>query len=309
MTAFVHATVLGPEVVELLAPSRPGVRICDGTVGGGGHSELLLDAASPDATLLGLDRDPSALEAAGARLARFGDRVRLQHARYSELPELGEAPFDAILLDLGVSSPQLDHAERGFSFRNDGPLDMRMDPTSGEPATELIDRVSEPELVRILREYGEERFAGRIARRMKEERAAGRLSTTAELQRTISGAVPTRERHKDPATRTFQALRIAVNDELGELERFLDAMLTLLAPGGRVAIISFHSLEDGLVKHRFRALAKESGLPDDIAAQLQIAPPPLRLLTKKAVRASDEELARNPRARSACLRAAERISA
>lgn len=307
MTAFDHLTVLGPEVRDLLAPAR-AQRLCDGTLGGGGHSELLLDAAPADATLLGLDRDPLALAAAGARLARFGDRVRLRHARFSELPTLGESPFDAIVLDLGVSSPQLDQGDRGFSFRNDGPLDMRMDPTSGEAATELIDRLEIDELAHILRTYGEERFAGRIARRIKEEREAGRLHTTAELQRCIAGAVPTRERHKDPATRTFQALRIAVNDELGELERFLDAMLELLTPGGRVAIISFHSLEDGLVKHRFRALAKESGLPPDIAAQMNIEGPKLRVLTGKPVRASDDEVNRNPRARSACLRVAEKVA-
>lgn len=302
--------MLGPEVRELLAPER-ALRLCDGTVGGGGHSELLLEAAPAEATLLGLDRDPQALAAARQRLARFGARVRLEHARFSELATLlatsGEPPFDAIVLDLGVSSPQLDQGERGFSFRNDGPLDMRMDPTSGEPATALIDRLSVEDLASILRTYGEERFAGRIARRMKEERAADRLHTTGELQRCIAGAVPTRERHKDPATRTFQALRIVVNDELGELERFLDSVVGLLRPGGRVAIISFHSLEDALVKHRFRALAKESGLPADIAAQMNVPAPQLRLLTGKPVRASDEEVARNPRARSACLRAAERL--
>lgn len=305
---FVHATVLGPEVREFLRAAEVR-RICDGTLGGGGHAELLLDAAPDDATLLGLDRDPSALAAAGARLSRFGPRVTLVHARYSEMAVLGRGPYDAIVLDLGVSSPQLDQADRGFSFQRSGPLDMRMDPTSGESAAELIDRLPADELARVLREYGDERYAGRIARRMKEERAAGRLTTTGELATCIADAVPTRERHKDPATRTFQALRIAVNDELGELDRFLTDLPLLLAPGGRVAIIAFHSLEDAMVKHRFRALAKESGLPDDIAEQMGIDKPLFRLITSKPVRASDEEVARNPRARSACLRVAERISA
>jgi 16S rRNA (cytosine1402-N4)-methyltransferase len=214
---------------------------------------------------------------------------------------------DGFLLDVGVSSPQLDHAERGFSFQREGPLDMRMDPTSGESAAGLLSRISVDELAGILRRYGEERYAGRIARTIKEAVAAGALSTTTELAALVARAVPTHERHKDPATRTFQALRIAVNDELGQLERFLADFPSLLRPGGRIVVIAFHSLEDGLVKNRLRDLARDPGLPADVAAQLGVrATPELRLVTRKPVRPSETEVAANPRARSARLRAAVR---
>jgi 16S rRNA (cytosine1402-N4)-methyltransferase len=304
--SFVHATVLADEAVRFLAP-RAGEIYCDATLGGGGHAERVLEASAPDGRLVGIDRDPSALDAARARLQRFGDRVTLVHGTFGDaraiLTRLGLQLVDGFLLDVGVSSPQLDRAERGFSFQREGPLDMRMDPTSGETASALIERVSVDELADLIRRYGEERYAGRIARAIKN---AGALATTTELAAVIARAVPTRERSKDPATRTFQALRIVVNDELGQLEQFLADFPDLLKPGGRVVVIAFHSLEDSLVKDRFRDLAKEPNVPPDLVAKMGLEPAKLELLTRKPVWAGDEELERNPRARSARLRAAVR---
>jgi 16S rRNA (cytosine1402-N4)-methyltransferase len=303
---FRHATVLAEETVRLLAP-RSGEIYCDATVGGGGHAERILEASAPAGRLVGIDRDPDALAAARVRLERFGDRVTLVHGAFGDarriLDELGVAPVHGFVVDLGVSSPQLDRAERGFSFQREGPLDMRMDPTRGESAAELIARLDADEIKRILREYGEEKFAGRIARAIKE---AGELPTTTALAALIARTVPSRERHKDPATRTFQALRIAVNDELGQLERFLEDFPSLLMPGGRIVVIAFHSLEDRLVKNRFRNLARHPGVPADLMEKMGVAPPQLELLTGKPVTAGDEELSVNPRARSAKLRAAVR---
>jgi 16S rRNA (cytosine1402-N4)-methyltransferase len=308
--AFAHATVLGDEAVRWLAP-RAGEIYCDATLGGGGHAERILEQSSPDGRLIGIDRDPAALTAARARLARFGARVTVVHGRFGDarriLHELGAVPVDGFVLDVGVSSPQLDRAERGFSFSREGPLDMRMDPSGGETARALIERISVDELSGLLRRYGDERYAGRIARAIKEAVAAGGLHTTTELAALIARTVPTREREKDPATRTFQALRIAVNDELGELERFLADFPSLLKPGGRIVVIAFHSLEDGLVKNRFRDLARDPGLPADIAEKMGVrATPELDLLTRKPERPSDREVSANPRARSARLRAAVR---
>jgi 16S rRNA (cytosine1402-N4)-methyltransferase len=310
VSAFEHATVLAEETMALLRP-RSGGLYCDATLGGGGHAERILQASAPDGRLIGVDRDPTALAAARARLSPFGDRVTFVHGAFGDLrallAERQVPPLDGVVLDLGVSSPQLDVAERGFSFRLEGPLDMRMDPTGAETAETLIRRLGIDELADILRRYGEERYAGRIARTIKEGVMSGAITTTTALAQAVANAVPTRERHKDPATRTFQALRIAVNDELGQLERFLDDFLELLEPGGRVAVIAFHSLEDGLVKNRFRDLAKDSGLPADVAAQMGLPThAALTLVTRKPVVPSDEEVARNPRARSAKLRAAEK---
>jgi 16S rRNA (cytosine1402-N4)-methyltransferase len=306
--AFAHATVLADEALAQLQP-RAGEVYCDATLGGGGHAERILDASAPDGRLIGIDRDPAALAAARARLARFGDRVTVAHGRFGDvrriLADLGVVAVHGFMLDVGVSSPQLDAAARGFSFQREGPLDMRMDPTAGESARALLERVSVDELSTLLRQYGDERYAGRIARTIKEAIEAGALHTTTELAALIARAVPTRERDKDPATRTFQALRIAVNDELGELERFLADFPPLLHAGGRVVVICFHSLEDALVKDRFRDLARDSGLPPDIAERMGLPlAPTLRLLTRKPLRPSDAEVARNPRARSARLRAA-----
>jgi 16S rRNA (cytosine1402-N4)-methyltransferase len=281
---------MAEEVVQWLSPRAGGV-YCDATLGGGGHTARIL--ATP-ARVIGIDRDPSAIEAARGRLAEFGERVTLVHGDFSEAPSmlraLGAVPVDGFVLDLGVSSPQLDRPERGFSFRNPGPLDMRMDPTRGETAAELLRRVSRHELEQILRDYGEERFAGRVARAIKEASGDNLLHSTTDLAAIVARAVPTRERKKDPATRTFQALRIAVNRELDEIERFLAGFAEVLAPGGRVVIITFHSLEDRIVKHRLRGM-------DGI-----------KVLTKKPIVPSDAEVGRNPRARSAKLRAAEKAA-
>jgi 16S rRNA (cytosine1402-N4)-methyltransferase len=305
---FTHATVMPDETVALLAPRAGGV-YCDATLGGGGHAERILRATAPDGRVIGIDRDPAALAAAGARLAAFGDRVTLVHGAFGDaraiLERLGAVPVDGFVLDLGVSSPQLDRGARGFSFRNEGPLDMRMDTTAGETAEGLIHRIGVDELADILRRYGEERYAGRIARAIKEAVMAGEVTSTTQLAALVARSVPTRERHKDPATRTFQALRIAVNDELGQLERFLEDFPSLVKPGGRVVVIAFHSLEDGLVKNRFRDLAKESGYPPDIAAKMGLPPPTVKVLTRKPLEPSDAEVAANPRARSAKLRGAE----
>jgi 16S rRNA (cytosine1402-N4)-methyltransferase len=299
-----HLPVLLDEAMAWLDP-KPGGRYCDATLGAGGHTQAVLERSAPDGRVVGLDRDPEAIAAAGARLQPFGDRVTLVHARFSEaravLERLGMIPVDGFLVDLGVSSPQLDRAERGFSFRTDGPLDMRMDPTSGETAAELLRRVDEAELTRIIREQGEERHAARVARAIIEARRAGPVETTGKLAAIVARALPRREHNKNPATRTFQALRISVNDELGELERFLAVAADCLRPGGRLVVIAFHSLEDRIVKWRLRELAGRGG------SGSASGPAVLKLLTKHVVVPGDEERARNPRARSARLRAAERL--
>jgi len=298
-----HLPVLLDEVLTWLDP-KPGGRYCDATLGAGGHSFAVLERSAPDGRVVGLDRDPAAIATAGARLQPFGDRVTLVHARFSEaravLERLGMIPVDGFLVDLGVSSPQLDRPERGFSFRTDGPLDMRMDPTTGETAAELIRRVDEAELTRIIREQGEERHAARVARAIIEARRAGPVETTGKLAAIVARAIPRHEYGKNPATRTFQALRISVNDELGELERFLDVAADCLRPGGRLVVIAFHSLEDRIVKRRLRELAGRGGAGS-------ANPALLRILTKHVVVPGDAERARNPRARSARLRAAERL--
>jgi 16S rRNA (cytosine1402-N4)-methyltransferase len=296
-----------------LAPRAGGI-YCDATLGGAGHAVRILEASAPNGRLVGVDRDPVALAAARERLAPFGDRATLVHGRFAELPEilagLALAQVDGLLIDLGVSSPQLDVAERGFSFSREGPLDMRMGDT-GETALELLERISVDELERILRDYGEERYAGRVARAVKDAARNGALATTVDLANVVRAVMPPNwARHEkiDPATRTFQALRIAVNGELDELERFLQFFPDLLAPGGRCVVIAFHSLEDRPVKERFRELEWTSRLPDDLAASAGERTVPIcKQLTKKPVVAGDDELARNPRARSAKLRACEKV--
>src|SRR3569832_1798207 len=256
-----HDPVLLTEILEFLFPAGPaaGGFFCDATLGMGGHSQAILESSGPTGHLLGLDRDPDALAFAGARLAPFGDRVTLVHAPFSQLAATlasrGLGPPTGVLADLGVSSPQLDRAERGFSFQRTGPLDMRMDQTTGESAAELVGRLDERELAGILRDLGEERFAGRIARRIVEARERGPLDTTGALAEVVAQAVPARERHKNPATRTFQALRLAVNRELDELGTNQTKTPNQQKPGGRLCIISFHSLEDRMVMRRFRARA------------------------------------------------------
>jgi 16S rRNA (cytosine1402-N4)-methyltransferase len=308
---------LADEVTAGLNP-RPGGVYCDGTVGAGGHAERVLEAGAPDARLVGIDRDPAALAIARARLARFADRVALVHATFGEvdrvLAELGLAQVDGFVLDLGLSSIQLDDADRGFSFSRPGPIDMRMDPTGEDPtALELIRRLDVDELSRVLRDLGEERYHKRIAGRLKEEARGGRLHTTADLARTVDECIPgAARRHMriHPATQSFQALRIAVNRELDQLARFLEVFPALLAGGGRSAVISFHSLEDRMVKHRFRELAWSSSLPPDLAAAAgERVHPVVRVLTRKAVVAGEDEVRRNPRARSAKLRVCEKVGA
>ncbi len=287
-----HLSVLLPDVLEFLAV-QPGGLYVDGTLGLGGHALAIVAAGG---RLLGVDRDAYALGRAVERLA--GHEVELHHARFSQLPALlaGRAA-DGILLDLGVSSPQLDHAERGFSFRADGPVDFRMDPSAGEPASAWLERVSEPELVDVLFRYGEERQARRVARAIL---AARPFRGTLHLADTVAAVVP-RDGRIHPATRTFQALRIVVNDELGELDAALHALPACLAPGGRLVVISFHSLEDRAVKARFRELAGHGAARDLYGNPL--VTPAFALVERRARKGDDDT---NRRARSARLRALQR---
>jgi len=285
-----HVPVMLDEVLEWLRP-RPGMTLVDGTLGAGGHVRALAERVSPGGEVLAFDRDPAALAAAERDLR--GLPVKIVHANYAELPQvlaqLGVSLVDGMLLDLGVSSDQLADPERGFSFDADGPLDLRFDPTAGEPAWNLLQRCGERELADLIYRYGEERYSRRIARRIVERRAGEPIRTAGELAWLVRSCVPRSPGHAiDPATRTFQALRIAVNDELASLERMLRQLPDCLRPGGRVAIISFHSLEDRLVKSAFR---------DD---------PRYEALTRKPVRPTAAEVARNPRSRSAKLRVAAR---
>ncbi len=291
-----HVSVLPVEVLAALAP-KPGEIFIDATVGAGGHSRLLAERVLPDGRLIGLDRDPAMLELARSRLGSLP--VKLIQAPFSRLrevlDELNIGAVDGVLADLGICSDQLDAAERGLSFTQPGPLDMRLDPETGEPASALLRRLNERDLADLIYRYGEERFSRRIARRIVEVRRREPLQTTEQLAELVRRCVPrpprSRDRRRpaiDPATRVFQALRIAVNDELGELEHLLKILPHCVRPGGRVAIISFHSLEDRLVKQAFRDRSMWEAL------------------TKKPVQAGEEEVRNNPRARSAKLRAARR---
>jgi len=303
---FHHETVLRDAVVDHLATSAgefdAAVVFLDGTLGGGGHSEGLLQATGPESRVVGIDRDPAALAAATSRLTPYGDRFRAVHGTYADMASLvGDLPPVAgIVLDLGVSSPQLDHAARGFSFQQDGPVDMRMDPTRGVDAATLIDTLSEDELTTTIGRLGEEPRARRIARALK---AGTPWTSTLALADTVARASGYRNSRTHPATRTFQALRMAVNDELGQLERGLSAALELLAPGGRLAIISFHSLEDRAVKQRFRTWAGV-GTPRDAYGN-PVEPPLGRDVVRKGISGADTE-PWNPRARSARLRIFEK---
>lgn len=310
-----HVPVMPREVVELLAV-RPGMRILDATTGLGGHSAALLEAAGGQAFVLGLDRDREALAEAGRRLARFGDRVRLVRTRFSRFPvALGEAGWetvDAVLLDAGMSSLQLDDPARGFGFLVDGPLDMRMGvEDGGESAEGLVNRASFARLRDIIRDYGEDPQAGRIARAIVATREEAAIVTTGRLAGIVSAAYPAKWRataRQHPATRTFQALRMAVNEELQELEEFLRLVPDYMAPGARVAVISFHSLEDRLVKRAFRHEATGCICPREQVVCVCGHKPRLRILTKKPLVPGEAEIAANSRARSAKLRAAERLA-
>jgi 16S rRNA (cytosine1402-N4)-methyltransferase len=309
-----HVPVLLERCLELLAPAlnRPGAVHVDATLGLGGHAEAVL-AAHPELTLVGLDRDPQALELAGRRLAGYAERTHLVHAVYSELPDvlgrLDIAAVNGFLFDLGVSSLQLDQAARGFAYAQDAPLDMRMDQSRGATAEDVVNTYSAADLARILRVYGEERFASRIAAAIVRERSRSPLTSSARLAELVRDAIPAPARRTGghPAKRTFQALRIEVNGELAALETALPAALDALAPGGRVVVLSYHSLEDRLVKRAFAERAT-SKAPVDLPVELPGTAPTLRLLTRGGSEpASDSEIALNPRATSVRLRAAERV--
>jgi 16S rRNA (cytosine1402-N4)-methyltransferase len=306
---FQHIPVLLPEVIAALQP-RAGGAYLDGTLGGGGHARAILSASDPDGRLLGIDADPAALAAAQARLAAAGvdpARYTLAHGRFGDMAALAAAhgftQFDGIVLDLGVSSHQLDTTERGFSFSSDGPLDMRLDPMSGSTAADLVNKLDEHELADLIYRYGEERMSRRIARRIVERRRERPFTRTADLAAVVASAAGRGGRERiHPATRTFQALRIAVNSELEQLEAALPQALDLLAPLGRFAVISFHSLEDRIVKLFFRAESGYGGSANPKPARLTI-------ITRKPVEAGEAEVTANPRARSAKLRVAERRTA
>ncbi|OPY12264.1 MAG: Ribosomal RNA small subunit methyltransferase H [Syntrophus sp. PtaU1.Bin005] len=307
-----HEPVLLEEAVASLSCHSGGIYV-DGTVGGGGHAALILERSAPAGFLLGMDVDGQALEAAGKRLEAFGRRKRLVKANYADIRAVlaGEkiSEVDGILLDLGVSSHQLDTAERGFSFLHEAPLDMRMDPQSGRSAYDVLHSCSERELKDIIRRYGEEIMAGRIARAIAAKRKDAPIRTTTELAAIVAGALPGSARHRKihPATRTFQALRIYVNNELSNLHRAIHEGIDCLKPGGRFSIISFHSLEDGMVKTRFRSLEKGCICPPDIPFCVCGQRPRLTVLNRKPITPSSSEVDANPRSRSARLRTAERI--
>lgn len=305
-----HIPVLYDEVLNLLQSTTPGLYI-DGTVGAGGHARGILDASSPNGRLLGFDRDPAAIEVARGRLEDYGTRCTLVHASYATMGEAapghGFAAVDGILLDLGLSSRQLADAERGFSFLQDGPLDMRFDSSTGESAADLVNNLSEEDLADVFWRYGEERQSRRIARLVVAHRP---LYTTGELAGLIAGELgrrPGRAGHRHPATQVFQALRIAVNDELVEVEKGIAAAVGLLKPGGRLAIISFHSLEDRLVKHSFRDQSRNCVCPPEQPICTCGGNATVKLLTRKATKATEQEIALNPRSRSARLRAIIKI--
>ncbi len=306
-----HIPVLCDDVVRFLTTGRGGT-IVDGTVGLGGHAEALL-LADPGADVVAIDRDPHALDRARRRLARFGDRVRFVHGSFSDLGEhlaaLGVAAVDGVVLDLGVSSMQLDDASRGFSLRGDGPLDMRMDPTCGASAAEWLAGADVREIERVLATYGEERYARRIARAIGMARGREPLRTTRQLVDVVHRAVPGVyfAEKIDPATRTFQAVRIAVNGELAALERGLEQGFAALARGGVLVAISFHSLEDRMVKTFFRERAAACTCPPDFPECRCGKKVEAEILTRKPIVASEQETAANPRARSAKLRAARRV--
>ncbi|WP_137974910.1 16S rRNA (cytosine(1402)-N(4))-methyltransferase RsmH [Pseudomonas sp. F(2018)] len=310
-SSFRHITVLLDEAVEALAVRADGCYL-DGTFGRGGHSRLILERLGPEGRLLGFDKDPLAIASGNALAAEDGRFVVVQRS-FADLGEEAAAhglvgKVDGLLLDLGVSSPQLDDAERGFSFLNDGPLDMRMNPDAGVSAAQFIASASADEIARVFKEYGEERFAKRMARAVVERREQKPFERTADLAAVLTEANPAWEKGKNPATRAFQGLRIHVNNELGDLERGLDAALETLAVGGRLVVISFHSLEDRIVKQFMKRQAK--GEADNLPRDLPIIPkafePRLKLLGKP-IYAGEAELKANPRSRSAVMRVAEKL--
>jgi 16S rRNA (cytosine1402-N4)-methyltransferase len=307
-----HLPVMAGEVVETLAPRSDSLQI-DATLGGAGHAERILEASAPDGRLLGIDADGAAIARSADRLARFGDRAVLRQANFRQLvevaPPAGFGQVDGMLLDLGLSSFQLADSERGFGFRTGGRLDMRFDTTIGVPAADLLATLDARELAALFRKYGEEPFAGRIARNIVETRVHTPVETAEQLAALVERAVPApKARRTHPATRVFQALRIAVNDELGALEAGLAASVVLLRPGGRLVVLSYHSLEDRIVKRFIAAEQKGCVCPPEVPICVCGRKPNLRSLGKSRT-SSLEEVAANPRSRSARLRGAERIAA
>ncbi|AKR44148.1 16S rRNA (cytosine(1402)-N(4))-methyltransferase RsmH [Methylophilus sp. TWE2] len=302
-----HITVLLNEAVEALNVRADGIYV-DGTFGRGGHSRLILSKLGSQGRLIGLDRDLAAV-AHGQAIADA--RFSMVHAHFSSmatvLAELGVQAVDGILLDLGISSPQIDEGERGFSFRFDGPLDMRMDQSRGQTAAEWLAAISEKQLVEVIRDYGEERFAKQVARAIVKEREDGRpITTTGQLAKVVAGAIPKNEPGQNPATRTFQALRIFVNQELEELSLVMPDCLRLLRPQGRLAVISFHSLEDRIVKRFIQSEEDRDNLPAGLPVRAKDLPQPRLVSVGKTIKPSKAEVAANVRSRSAVLRVAER---
>ncbi|MDQ3283292.1 MAG: 16S rRNA (cytosine(1402)-N(4))-methyltransferase RsmH [Acidobacteriota bacterium] len=304
-----HDPVLLQEILELLEPNRGDGTLVDATVGLGGHTEALLER-HPDIRLIAIDRDPEALERSRQRLSRFGDRVTFVRGRHESLIDIlkqsGIERISGLLADLGVSSMQLDDAARGFSFRFEGPLDMRMG-SEGTSAADLVNSLDEYELARIIRDYGEEPMARRISRAIVAAREEAPIATTSRLAEVIRSVKKSRPHEIDPSTLTFQALRIATNEELTGLDQFADDAVSVLEPGARVAIISFHSLEDRIIKRAFRRLAGECTCPPNMPVCGCGAKSLVNVLTSRPVTASEEEMERNPRSRSAKLRVAERV--
>ena len=312
MSAFIHEPVMLPEVLEWIRPMAGGV-YCDGTLGGGGHSGAILQAAGPDAVLYGIDRDETAIAAATERLQQYPGFHAI-HGNFHDarrlLEEAGAPKLDGVLLDLGVSSPQLDTPERGFSYHEDAPLDMRMDRSQGRTAAELLNTAEEAELAGIIRDFGEEKWAARIAKMICEHRAAKPMETTFDLVSAVDAAIPKAVRRKEdghPARRTFQAIRIAVNDELTPLDQAVCELVDCLKPGGRICIITFHSLEDRLVKRCFQRLQHPCICPPKAPICTCGRKPVVRILAGGAIKPSGEETGRNQRARSAKLRVAEKL--
>jgi 16S rRNA (cytosine1402-N4)-methyltransferase len=307
---FYHKPVMLPEVLKWLCVNKNGIYV-DGTVGGAGHACEILQAT--DGFLVGIDCDNDALLAAETRLAEFGARKVLVKADFAELGSVLEnlqiKKVDGVLLDLGVSSHQLDQAERGFSFNHEAPLDMRMDRTSRLSAYDIVNSFAQKDLERIIRVFGEEKMAGRIARAISQKRRLSPLSTTVELANVIISAMPAKLRRQKihPATRTFQAIRIAVNGELDSIKPAIESAVSVLNHGGRICIISFHSLEDRIVKNEFRALTGGCICPKDVPICVCCREAKLKILTKKAVTPTAAEVEDNPRSRSAKLRVAERV--
>ncbi len=311
-----HLPVLVEEVIQMLAPA-PGSLHIDATLGGGGHTERILEAANPDGRLLGLDADPAAVARVEARLRpRFGDRLVLRQANFRELERVardaGFGAVDGCLFDLGLSSFQLADRERGFGFRAGGPLDMRFDPSRGVPASELLATLDAAELTALFRRYGEEPKAGRIARAIVDARRVAPIASAEELAALVERVLPPNPRlprRTHPATRVFQALRIAVNEELDALEAGLHAALDLLRPGGRLVVLSYHSLEDRIVKRFFQAERRGCVCPPEVPICVCGRNPRLRLVNRRSLTPNSAEIVANPRARSARLRAAERLAA